>query len=112
MRWTGSSADTSEREPTVKLEVDPNKITLGQAEELEDLTGVPFNMLFNGGRPGPKALRALVYLTRRQEDPSYTWAQTADITFEELLDDVEVVDVDPKGGTGPTGSPLSAGTSP
>ncbi|MDP9388183.1 MAG: hypothetical protein M3Q48_09810 [Actinomycetota bacterium] len=53
------------------LTIDPDDLTLGEVEQLEELTGKPLGEMFNGAISA-KAATALVYVIKRREDPAFT----------------------------------------
>ena len=61
-----------------KLAFDPDALTIGDLEDFEDVVGKPFAEIFRGTGPNgevempAKALKALVWIVRRKEDPSFT----------------------------------------
>lgn len=55
-----------------EVRIDISDLTLGEVEEFEEITGLALSN-FGEGKPFPaKALVALVFLTKRRIDPSFT----------------------------------------
>lgn len=58
---------------------------MGEIEEVEDLTGIPFTRM---GRPGfeppMKLIRAVVWIVLRREDPSVTFDQLRSLKMAEM----------------------------
>lgn len=54
-----------------KIVIDPMGMTLGDIAFFEEYTGEKLEQLQDGS-PSAKALIALVYLTKRRENPTYT----------------------------------------
>lgn len=54
------------------LEIDPNSLTLGELEEIEDITGRPVGAELGRGTPSMRTLLAVVFIMKRRKDPSYT----------------------------------------
>lgn len=92
----------------------PDDFTVGDLEDFEDIVGVPFDEAFKEvatkdedgkvirdekGRPvktvkmGAKTLKALVYLTKRAENPDFTLEDARKVKVSELVMGTEV---DPK----------------
>lgn len=63
-----SSESTSDR-----IELDVEDLTIAEVEEVEELTGLPFDSFSDPKSPKAKFLRALVFLAKRRENPDYTW---------------------------------------
>lgn len=65
-----------------------DSLTLGELEELEDRLGMGLEEITeaigSGAGRSTKLLRALVWLTRRREDPSFTWEQAGEIRVVEV----------------------------
>jgi hypothetical protein len=72
----------------IRLEFDPNDLTLGDMEDFEAATGEPFGALAQRFRGKPaneviatlpaKALTALVWIVARRADPDFTLAMARD----------------------------------
>lgn len=56
------------------ITIDMNDFTFGEIEEIEQTVGVSFGDLFSKDRSG-LAMAALVWVTKRRDDPSYTLEQ-------------------------------------
>lgn len=55
----------------VKIVFDPESLTMGELCDYEDITGMTIDRL-GSGVVTTRMLLAMVYITRRREDPSYT----------------------------------------
>jgi hypothetical protein len=61
-------------------------LTLGEAEELETLTGVTLESIASG-RPPVKVLTALLYLVNRRDNPDFTMDDARSIKIAQLEQD-------------------------
>lgn len=82
------------------ISLDPSKLTLDDLIEFEELVGKGlFEVLpsteeeVRNYKPSPKAMRALVFLVKRQTDPSFTIEQAGKLT----ISDLEIAPPDPPG---------------
>lgn len=60
------------------MNVNLNALTIGEIEEVEELTDMPFDQLASSGKKG-KLMRAVAYVVKRREDPSFTWEQAGNL---------------------------------
>lgn len=93
----------------MKLTLDPNKITVGDIEDFEEATGSGLmEMVSKLSVDGMTEMRgrdikALIWIARRQDDPSFTLEQTRAVTLGELQGmEVEVGEMDPTAGGEPS----------
>lgn len=70
------------------LEIDVQSLSIREIEEVEDIIGFPFDQAFAADRPKAKTLRALAYITKKRDDPSFTLDDAGDLI-------VRVPDPDP-----------------
>lgn len=59
------------------LKIDPDDLTIGDLEDFEDITGQSFDQAFQANGNGTahvsaKAIKAMVFLVKRRDDPSFT----------------------------------------
>lgn len=57
-------------------------LTVGEIEFLEEKSGRPIGKVFGKDVPMGTTLRALAYIIKRRDDPSFTWEQAGDIKAE------------------------------
>lgn len=57
--------------------VDVQRLTVGEIEQIEELTGTGIDTFTVAGSFKGKTLRAGGYVTRLRTDPSFTWDQSA-----------------------------------
>ena len=53
--------------------IDINDLTIGEVVEIEDLTGLPLDALGQADKPKGRMLQALAFISKRREDPDFTW---------------------------------------
>jgi hypothetical protein len=76
------------------LNVDFNRLTLGDMEDFEDLTGKPFMQTMEGITKGSmasvpiKTLTALVFLVKRIENPAFTIEDARKVRVTDLVFDL------------------------
>lgn len=88
----------------MEIVVDLNTLTLGEAEQIEELSGSPLAPFLNGAPMTMGMLRALAFVFHRKTDPTFTYDQTADLVLNEVTFTWADV-VDPTDGMPPSGSP-------
>ncbi len=75
----------------IDVDFDPNELTLEDAEDFEEYTGVPLADLTTLVKPGPdgtatvnppmKVITAMVWISGRMKDPSFTLVQARGTKF-------------------------------
>lgn len=69
----------------LELRLDPQKLTLGELEEFEDIAGMTIDEAFYSGAPTrAKSLIALVFLTGRRQDPTFTLEDARAVDLSDL----------------------------
>lgn len=58
-----------------ELSVDLEHLTVGEIEEIEELTGLAIDALADPKAPKGRVMRALGYVVKRRADPEFTWEQ-------------------------------------
>ncbi len=82
-------------EPRV-IEFDPDDLTLGEIEDMEEAAGVSFQKLlkmFSEEDLSTRAMRAVMWIMLRRDDPDYTFEDAKDLTVSDI-DNLEIVDSD------------------
>lgn len=64
------------------LEINLDDLRIRELEELEELTGKPFDGLFVDGEPRGKVLRALGFVVKRRTDPNFTWEAAGELKIQ------------------------------
>lgn len=64
------------------LEIDLEDLRIRELEELEELTGRPFDGLFTDGEPRGKVLRALGFVVKRRTNPDFTWEEAGELKIQ------------------------------
>ena len=59
--------------PDDVLNIDINDLTIAEVVEIEDLTGMPLDALGQSDKPKGRMLQALAYISKRRDNPDYTW---------------------------------------
>ena len=74
------------------LEFNLDDLTIGEICEIEELTGQPFDALNDPSKPKGKMLQALAYITKKRENPDFTFEMAGNIkitTTESKTDPLE-----------------------
>ena len=53
--------------------IDINDLTIAEAVEIEERTGLPLDALGQADKPKGKMLQALAYISKRRDNPDFTW---------------------------------------
>lgn len=73
-----ASTDYTNHPDSVVVRPDLSDLTLGQEEEIEELAGAAiWDVLGDPAKPQAKMKRAIAYVVRKAEDPSFTWEDSA-----------------------------------
>lgn len=65
------------------MALDVEKLTLGEVAKVEELSGQSIAEIGNDTAPKGKALAALAFVTKKREDPSYSWNDAMSLTFDQ-----------------------------
>ena len=77
---------TNTNEP-IRLELDVNRFTLAELEDLEEATGLTFTKLgevLAAGDYSIKLLRAVVWILRRRAEPDYTLEHARSLSLSDI----------------------------
>tara|TARA_R110000744_G_scaffold27440_1_gene67027 strand:- start:1591 stop:1842 length:252 start_codon:yes stop_codon:yes gene_type:complete len=58
---------------TEHFNIDINDLTIAEVVEIEDRTGLPLDALGQADKPKGRMLQALAYISKRRDNPDYTW---------------------------------------
>ena len=53
--------------------IDINDLTIAEVVEIEERTGMPLDALGQADKPKGKMLQALAYISKRRDNPDFTW---------------------------------------
>ena len=59
--------------------VDINSLTIAEVVEIEDRTGMPLDALGQADKPKGRMLQALAWISKRREDPDFTWEMAGEL---------------------------------
>lgn len=65
-----------------KITLDLDELTIGEIIAIEMKTEVPFDELFQEGKPKGLAFQAAAWIVKRREDPAFTFEQALDLTID------------------------------
>jgi hypothetical protein len=71
-------------------------LTLDEVETIENLSGSPMDELMGVGKVKGKALKAIIWVAKKRNDPNYKMEDAGKVTFAEALELFKGVDEDPK----------------
>lgn len=84
------------------VRVDPDILTIGEVELVEELSGMSIDTFSRPGTPKAKFMRAMGMVYRRRTDPGFTWEQAAHLRVR--MDDGKNVPPQSGNGSGPSQS--------
>ena len=61
------------------LNVDISELTIAEVVEIEERTGLPLAALGQADKPKGKMLQALAYISKRRDNPDFTWEMAGDL---------------------------------
>ena len=71
------------------LDVDISELTVGEIIEIEELTGMPLDALGQSDKPKGKMLAALALVSKRRENPKFTWEDALELKITTSQSDVD-----------------------
>ena len=71
---------------TNETKFDFESLTLDEVEQIELIAGTSIDQLMDSGSPKGKALKAIIFIIKRREDPSFTLEQAGRIPLKEAQD--------------------------
>lgn len=74
------------------MDINIDDLTLGDLEEVEKIAGVSVGELFADGKLPAKALKAIVWVMRRREDPTFSLEDAANVKVSDFSDTEDPTD--------------------
>ena len=74
--------------------IDINDLTIGEVVEIEELTGLPLDALGQADKPKGLMLQALAYISKRRDNPDFTWEMAGALKISTASDPVDPSDGD------------------
>ncbi len=74
--------------------IDVNDLTIGEIVEIEERTGLPLDALGQSDKPKGKMLQALAYISKRRDNPDFTWEMAGALKISTASDPVDPPDGD------------------
>ena len=59
--------------------IDVSDLTIAEVVEIEERTGLPLDALGQADKPKGKMLQALAYISKRRDNPDFTWEMAGDL---------------------------------
>ena len=59
--------------------IDINDLTIAEVVEIEERTGLPLDALGQADKPKGKMLQALAYISKRRDNPDFTWEMAGEL---------------------------------
>ncbi len=74
--------------------LDINDLTIAEVVEVEERTGLPLDALGQADKPKGKMLQALAYISKRRDNPDFTWEMAGDLKISATSEKVDPIDGD------------------
>ena len=74
--------------------IDINDLTISEVVEIEERTGLPLDALGQADKPKGKMLQALAYISKRRDNPDFTWEMAGALKISTASDPVDPPDGD------------------
>ena len=74
--------------------IDINDLTIAEIVEIEERTGMPLDALGQADKPKGKMLQALAYISKRRDNPDFTWEMAGALKISPASDPVDPSDGD------------------
>ena len=59
--------------------IDINDLTIAEIVEIEERTGMPLDALGQADKPKGKMLQALAFISKRRDNPEFTWEMAGEL---------------------------------
>ena len=66
-----------------------NDLTIGEIVSIEELTGLPFDAMTDPDKPKGKLLQAIAYISKRRENPEFTFEMAGDLKLNLASDEAD-----------------------
>ena len=66
-----------------------NDLTIGEIVTIEELTGLPFDAMTDPDKPKGKLLQAIAYISKRRENPEFTFEMAGDLKLNLASDEAD-----------------------
>ena len=74
--------------------IDINDLTIAEVVEIEERTGLPLDALGQSDKPKGKMLQALAYISKRRDNPDFTWEMAGALKISATSEKVDPTDGD------------------
>ena len=74
--------------------IDVNDLTIAEVVEIEERTGLPLDALGQADKPKGKMLQALAFVSKRRDDPDFTWEMAGALKISATSEKVDPIDGD------------------
>ena len=64
-------------------------LTIGEIVTIEELTGLPFDAMTDPDKPKGKLLQAIAYISKRRENPEFTFEMAGDLKLNLASDEAD-----------------------
>ena len=75
--------------PKETINFNINDLTIAEIVEIEDLTGLPFDAVTDPSKPKGRMLQALAYISKKRENPEFTFEQAGALSLNMESDEVD-----------------------
>ena len=74
--------------------IDINDLTIGEVVLIEEMTGLPLDALGQPDVPKGKMMQALAFISKKRDDPDFTWEQAGELKINTTSEPVPLEDGD------------------
>ena len=74
--------------------IDINDLTIAEVVLIEEMTGLPLDALGQADVPKGKMMQALAFISKRREDPDFTWEEAGELRISAVSEKVDPTDGD------------------
>ena len=74
--------------------IDINDLTIGEVVLIEEMTGLPLDALGQPDVPKGKMMQALAFISKKREDPDFTWEQAGDLKINAVSEKIDPIERD------------------
>ncbi len=74
--------------------IDINDLTIAEVVEIEERTGLPLDALGQADKPKGKMLQALAFISKRRDNPDFTWEMAGALKISATSEKVDPTDGD------------------